>query len=635
MLQFFRTHQRLAQFILLIFIVPAFAFVGVEGYSRLTDDNAVAKVAGQKITQEEWDQALREQANRLRQNYGQVDAKLFESPEFKNSVLDNLIIERAIHAQAARHHLLAPDQALQQAILNIPGLTKSDGSFDKERYKQFLDAQGMTPEMFQEKVRMEMTFQRIRSAVQSSHFIPVTVADRISQLASQEREVQQLSFKAASYLSKVNVTDEMLKDFYNKHAAAFEIPEQMKVEYVVLTAATVASSVTVKDADIQAFYEQQAARYAIPEERRASHILIALRKEASDGEKAAAMKKAEAVLMQVRAQPADFAKLAKANSDDPGSAQRGGDLGFFSKDKMVKPFADAAFALKKGEISELVQSDFGYHIIKLTDAKPAATRKFSDVKNEIAMELKKQQMAKRFAEMAEVFSNTVYEQADSLKPVAEKLKLKVETASGLKRDLDPRAAQSAPYNNERFLKAIFSDETIKNKRNSEAVEVAPNVLMAGRVVEYKPKTMRPFDEVKAGIKARVSMEEATKLAKLEGEARLAKLQAGSDAAGFADTRIVSHAKRQAVHPVVLDAVMRADTRKLPAYVGVEVPLQGYGIYRVTKVTQPAVNNDVRIAERRQLSGILSQQEMAAYVEALKQKAKAEVLKPAKAAESKS
>jgi peptidyl-prolyl cis-trans isomerase D len=390
----------------------------------------------------------------------------------------------------------------------------------------------------------------------------------------------------------------------------------MKVEYVMLTGAAVASAVSVKDADIQAFYEQQAARYAVPEERRASHILIAARKEASEGDKAAAKKKAEDVLAQVRAKPADFAKLAKAHSDDPGSAQRGGDLGFFARDKMVKPFSDAAFSLKKGEISALVQSDFGYHIIKLTDVKAETTRKLSEVKNEIAAELKKQMMAKRFAEMAEVFSNTVYEQADSLKPVAEKLKLKIETVSGLKRDPDPRAAPGSLHNNERFLKAMFSDETIKNKRNSEAVEVAPNVLVAGRVVEYKPKTMRPFDEVKAGIKARVSMEEATRLAKQEGEARLAKLQAGGEAAGFADNRTISHAKRQGVHPAVIDAVMRADTRKLPAYVGVELPLQGYGIYRVTKVKQPAVSKEVRVAERRQLGGILSQQEMAAYLEQL-------------------
>lgn len=635
MLQFLRTHQRLAQFILLIFIIPSFAFVGIEGYSRLTDDNVVAKVAGYKITQEEWESSLREQSQRLRQNYGQIDDKMFESPEFKNGVLENLLVEKAIHAQAARRYLLAPDQVLQQAILNIPGLTKSDGTFDKERYKQFLDGQGMNADMFQEKVRLEMTFQRIRNAVQSSYFIPTSVADRISELAVQERDVQPLRFDAKSYLSKAKVSDEMLMDFYNKHATAFEIPEQMKVEYVVLTGASVAASVTVTEADVKAFYDQHAVRFAVPEERRASHILVEIKSGASEAQKAALKKKADDLLEQVRAKPADFAKLAKAYSDDPSSAQRGGDKGFFAKDQMPKPFADAAFALKKGELSNLVQSDFGYHIIKLTDIKPATTRKLSEVKKEITDALKKQMVEKKFSELVEVFTNTVYEQADSLKPVAEKLKLKIETVSGLKRDPDPRAGTGALYNNERFLRAMFTDETIKNKRNSEAVTVGANTLMAGRIIEYKPKTVRPFDEVKAGIQERVAIEEATKLAKLEGEAHLAKLQAGGDAPGFGASQTVSFAKRQGVHPVVLAAVMRADTRKLPAYVGVEVPLQGYGIYRVTKVRQPKVANDVRVAERRQLSSIMSQQEMTAYVEALKNKAKAEILKPAKAANSKS
>ncbi|RJX32818.1 MAG: peptidylprolyl isomerase [Oxalobacter sp.] len=635
MLQFLRTHQRLAQFILLIFIVPSFAFVGIEGYSRMSDGNAVAKVAGQKIDQQEWDESLREQANRLRQNYGQIDAKMFETPEFKNGVLENLLVEKAILAQAARYHLLAPDQVLQQTILSIPGLTKSDGSFDKDRYKRFLDAQGMTAEMFQEKLRLEMTFQRIRNAVQSSYFAPLTVADRISELAVQEREVQPLRFDAKRYLSKVKVTDDMLMDFYNKHAAAFEMPEQMKVEYVVLKGASAASTVTVTEADIKAFYEQNAPRYALPEERRAAHILVAAGQAVPEAQKAAAKKKAEEVLAQVRDKPLDFAKLAKKHSDDPGSAQRGGDLGFFAREKMVKPFSDAAFALKKGEISGLVESDFGYHIIKLTDVKPASTRKLSEVKKEISEALKKQIAAKKFSEMAEVFSNTVYEQADSLKPVAEKLKLKIETASGLKRDPAPRVSPDALYNNDRFIKAMFTDETIKNKRNSEAVSIGADILMAGRVVDYKPKTVRPFNEVKASIKERVSMEEATKLAKLDGEAHLAKLKAGGTVAGFGAAQTLSHSKRQGMHPAVFTAVMKADTRKLPVYVGVEVPFQGYGVYRVTKVKQPAIQKDMRLAERKQLASIMSQQEMTAYIEALKHKAKAEILKPAKAAENNS
>ena len=636
MLEFIRSHKRLAQVILLIFIVPSFAFVGLEGYTRMTDDSAVAKVAGQKISQQEWENALREHADRLRQDYGpQVDAKMFDSPEFKNSVLDNLMVKVALSAEVARRYLSVPDMTLQQAIMGIPGLTKADGTFDNDRYKKFLEAQGMTPPLFEAQVRRDIALQQIRNAVQSSSFVPKTVANQISDVAAQEREVQQLRFDSPKYVSQVAVTDEMVTAFYDKHGELFEIPEQMKAEFVVLTAANVAAGITVSDADIKQYYEQNARRYASEEQRRASHILIAVKNDAPDADKAAAKQKAEALLAQVRKKPSDFARLAKENSQDPGSAAKGGDLNFFGKGMMVKPFDDVAFKLKKGEISDLVQTDFGFHIIMLTDSKNAASRPLSEVKNEITAEIKRQMLSKKYAETAEVFSNTVYEQADSLKPVADKLKLKVETVSGLTREINPKAPPGAPTNNERFLKAMFSDETIKNKRNSEAVEIAPNVLIAGRVVEYKPKTKRPFDEVKAAIKERLTLEQATVLAKQEGEAKLAKLKEGAEASGFGDNKTISRTKRDGVHPAVLAAVLKADTSKLPAYVGVEFPLQGYGIYRVSKVSLPTPDQKRRQAEQQQMSGIMSQQEMVAYINALKKRAKAEILKPAKSGESKS
>ena len=631
MLEFIRTHKRLSQVLLLLFIVPSFAFVGLEGYSRMSDDNVVAKVAGQKINQQDWDNALREHMDRLRQEYGpQVDAKVFDSPEFKNGVLEGLLLEKAMSAEAGRRNLSVSDQSLQQAIMGIPGLTLPDGKFDSERYKGFLAARGMSAAMFEINVRHDIILQQMRNAVQSSAFVPMDVASRISDIAGQEREVQQLRFASPKYVSKVTITEEMLTDFYNKNAKLFEVPEQMNVEYVILTASSVAAGITVPDADIKAYYEQNIARYATDEQRRASHILITVKKDAPDADKAAAKAKAENLLAQARKKPGDFAKLAKDNSQDPGSAAKGGDLNFFGKGMMVKPFEEAAFKLKKGEISDLVQSDFGYHIIMVTDTKGAAAKQLSDVKTEISNDIKRQLMGKKFAEAAEVFSNTVYEQADSLKPVAEKLKLKIETASALTRELDPKAAPGTPYNNERFLKAMFSDETIKNKRNSEAVEIGPGALIAGRVVDYKPTSKRPFEEVKAAIKERLALEEATVLAKQEGEATLAKLKASDDASGFGAALVVSRAKRQGVHPAVLAAVLKADTSKLPSYVGVEFPLHGYGIYRITKVTVPPPDKARREAEQQQMGGIMAQQEMIAYINALKVRAKAEILKPAKA-----
>ncbi|RJG07932.1 peptidylprolyl isomerase [Noviherbaspirillum cavernae] len=629
MFEFIRTHRRLMHIVLLLFIVPSFAFFGLEGYSRFSDSgDVVAKVAGQSITQQEWDAAQREQMERFRQMFGpQFDAKMFDTPEAKQNILENLIAKRVMAAEAARNHLTISDQALQQTILAIPGLTDADGKFDVERYKALLAMQGMTPVMYQERLRQDLALQQVNAAVQSSAFAPKSISARLSDLNDQEREVQELLFKASDFASQVKVTDEMLKEYYDKNGRQFEIPEQAKVEYVVLDNAALATQVSVSDDDVKSYYEQNAKRYTIDEQRRASHILITVKKDASEADKTAAKAKADQLLAHLRKTPADFAKLAKENSMDPGSAERGGDLDFFGKEMMVKPFEDAAYKLKKGEISEVVQSDFGYHIIQLTDIKPATARSLDDVKAEIVAEIKKQQIAKKHSELAEVFTNTVYEQSDSLKPVADKLKLKIETISNVTRVPNPSVAPNAPSNNPKFLQALFSDDTIKNKRNTEAVEVAPSTLIAGRVVEYQPVTKRPFDEVKAVVRERVIQAEAEKLASKAGEAKAAELKAKPAAvAGFADVKTISRTKNQGINGLALSALMKADITRLPAFVGVELPGQGYAVYRINKVGQPAtVDTARRQAEQQQIANALAQQEMLAYIEALKKKAKVKML----------
>jgi peptidyl-prolyl cis-trans isomerase D len=635
MFEFIRTHRRLMHVVLLLFIVPSFAFFGLEGYSRFRDsDNAVAKVAGQSITQQEFDNAQRQQMDRLRQMFGdQFDPKMLDTPEAKKGVLEGLIAQRVMAVEAARNRLSVSDQTLQQTILAIPGLTTAEGKFDHERYKSLLAMQGMTPAMYEARLRQDLAVQQVNAAVQSTAFAPKTVAGRLSDLNDQEREVQELLFKSVDFASQVKVTDEMLKSYYDKNSNQFQIPEQAKAEYVVLSPDAIAEQISVTDADVKSYYDQNAKRYAVEEQRRASHILIGVKKGASDAEKSAAKVKAQKVLDQARKNPGDFAKLAKENSEDPGSAERGGDLDYFGKGMMVKSFEDAVFKLKPGEISDLVESDFGYHIIRLSDVKPASVKTLDEVKGEIAAEIKKQLAAKKYSELAETFTNTVYEQADSLKPVADKLKLKIETVSNVTRVPNPSVAPNAPYNNPKFLNALFSDDALKNKRNTEAVEVAPSTLVAGRIVEYKPVTKRPFEEVKNVIQERVTQTEAADLAKKTGEAKLAEVKGKADAAGFSNAKSISRAKPQGVNEAAALAVMKADVTKLPAYIGLEVPGQGYGIYRINKVAQPATPDTARRqAEQQQIGTALAQQETLAYLEALKQKAKVKITKPAAVAE---
>lgn len=631
MFEFIRTHQRLMQFMLMLIIFPSFAFFGLDSYTRLNDSgNAVAKVAGQSVTQQEWDAAQREQMENMRQRFGaQFDSRMFDTPEAKQNVLDNLVGQRVLAATAARENLSVTDQALQQSILALPGLTTPEGKFDVERYKSLLAAQGMTPAMFEARLRQDMVSQQINTAIQATAFAPKSVANRLSDLNDQEREVQEITFKTAEFVPQVKVTDEMLKTYYGQNSRQFEVAEQVKAEYVILNADALADQIAVTDDDIEKQYQANIKAYTVEEQRRASHVLVALKKDASAADKAAAKTKAEKLLEQIRKNPADFAKIAKANSDDPGSAERGGDLDFFSKGMMVKPFEENAYKLKEGEISDLVLSDFGYHIIQVTGIKPPSVKPLAEVKAEIAAGIKKQQAAKKYSEMAEVFTNTIYEQSDSLKAVAEKLKLKIETVADLTRSPNPAMSPKAPYNNPKFLKALFADDAIKNKRNTEAVEVAPSTLIAGRVAVYKPATKRPFEEVQAMVKDIVTQEEAKKRAKAAGEAKIAALKAKDDASGFAAPKTVSRTK-QGVERNALVAVMKADATKLPAFVGVDGP-DGYSVYRLNKVQQASTPDKARRdAEQQQVANALAQQEMVAYVDLLKQKAKVQILKPVSA-----
>ncbi|MCA1323903.1 SurA N-terminal domain-containing protein [Herbaspirillum sp. alder98] len=630
MFDFIRTHQRLMQFLLLLFIFPSFAFFGLEGYSRLTDgDNAVAKVAGQTITKEDWDQAHRQQLERMRQAYGnQFDSKLFDTPAARRAILENLIAQRALGAEVVKAKLVVPDAAIQQSILQIPGLTKPDGSFDNDQYRVLLAAQGLTQKNYEAGLRREMALQQLNAAVQSTAFAPRSVSQNLSALNDQERTVQVLNFRPDAYAAQVKVSDDMLKAYYDKNARQFEVPEQASIQYVVLDAAAVAAQSSVSDADIQSYYDQNKKLYATQEERRASHILITVKKDASAADKAAAKSRADALVAQLRKNPADFAKLAKANSQDPGSAENGGDLGYFGREALTKPLEDAAFSQKQGEIGNPVESDFGYHIIQVTGIKPAAVKSLESVKAEIGGEIKKQIAAKRYSDMADQFNNLVYEQGDSLQPVADKLQLKIQTASGVTRVPNP-AAGNAAYNNGKFLSALFKDDVIKAKHNTEAVQAAPNTLIAGRIVDYKPVSKRPFDEVKDLVQKAVLLEQEQILATKAGQAKLAELKQNDSGAGFTDARVVSRVKSEGWTEQGFNAVMKVDAAKLPAYTGVESPGLGYQIYRVTKVEQPKVVDQARRkTEQEQIANVLSQQETLAYLAFLREKAKTQLLKGA-------
>ena len=631
MFDFVRKHTKVMQFLLFLLIVPSFVLFGLQGYDRMQEKGeTVAKVDGHEITQQEWDNAHRSQVERLRQQMPNIDAKLLDSPQARYSTLETMVRERVIASAVEKSNLMVGDQRVArelQANELINALRGPDGRLDMERYRQLLAAQGMNPESFENSIRRDIAMRQVLTGVTQSAFTPPAGAGVALGSYFERREVQVAKFKAADHAAKVQVTDADLEAFYKANPQMFQAPEQASIEYVVLDLATAAKGVTINEADLKTYYEQNAARLGgQQEERRASHILVTVPKGAPQAEKDKAKAKAEALLAQLRKNPDSFAEVAKKESGDTASAQNGGDLDFFTRGAMTKPFEDAVFALKnKGEISNVVETEFGYHIIRLTDLKLPKQRTFEEVRPQIEEQLRKEQAQKKYSESAETFSNTVYEQSDSLKPAAEKLKLEVRTAQNVTRNPLPGAA--GPLASPKFLQALFSPDAIEKKRNTEAVEFGPSQMVAGRITQYSPARTRPFDEVKPLVRERVVATKAAELAKKEGEAKLAAWKAQPASAQLPAAVVVSRQATSEARPVV-EAALRADPAKLPALSGVDLGPEGYAVVQVNKVLPRETQAPERAkAEGEQYNRAWGNAEALAYYNLLKDRFKVKINVP--------
>lgn len=634
MFDFVRQHNRLFQFILLLLILPSFAFVGMQGYTNMMGgaNAGVASVDGRKITQAEWDNAHREQSQRIRGQNPAFDAKLLDTPEIKRQALESLVTERTLQAAASHQHFTPSAEAVNARFWNDPQfafLRNPDGTVNKG----LLAAQGMTPSMFLERLRQDYGLRQVSAPIETS----VVAGDANARLAFdsllQQREVQLQRFGLKDFAAKISPSDADIEAFYKEpaNAAKFQLPESAQIQYLVLDIEALKQDVKFSEDDLQTYYKENATRYGVPEERRASHILIKVDRGAPAEQRAKAKAKAEEILAQVRKNPADFAAVAKKNSQDEGSAANGGDLDFFGRGAMVKEFDAAVYAMKQGEISNLVETDFGFHIIQLTGTRGGDKKPFEAVRAEVEAEVRKQLAQRRYAEAAEQFGNLVYEQSDSLQPAADKLKLKVLTATVARQ---PQPGAQGPLASAKLLEAVFGVDALRNKRNTEAIETGPSQLVSARVAQYNPARVPALADVKDKVREQLVRKLAAEQAKKAGEARLAALKANmADTAGLDAAVTLSRANPQGLSRAQLEAVLGADASKLPAAVGVAADDGGYVVVRINelKPRDAAVIDDKRAGQ--QYTSAWARAEAQAYLAALKSQYKAviKVAAPASAA----
>ncbi len=585
MLEAIRRHAQgwLAKVILGL-IAITFALFGIDSYMKGDPSGGVvAEVGDVGVSREELSREIQAQSDRMREALGPAfDPAVAETADFRKKVLDSLIERKAVLQDAQKLKFLAPDAYVASVLTQIPEF-QQDGKFSQQRYEAVLRQNGRSPVQFENELRQSFMIEALTSPASLAAFPSSTSVSQISRLVAQQREISWADLPASSVSAEVKVTPADVERYYADHKADFMEPEQIRAEYLVLDLDAVAAGITVSDQDVADYYASNAAQFGQPEQRSASHILIAVDKDADAATRAKAKAKATELFQTVQKTPGRFAELARTQSQDPGSAAQDGSLGSFARGMMVKPFEDAVFSMKPNEIRGPVESDFGYHIIRLDGIVVAKTAPLEQVRPAVVDTLRKQRAQKAFAEQADTFSNLVYENAASLQPAATAAKLTIQQSGWVTAKTAP-----PPFNHAGLRDALFNPESIKSKQNTEAIEVQPGTLVAARVVEHRPARLRPLAEVAQTIEAKLQAVQSARLLTQKGEATIQALTKGDEPGlNWSAFQVVGRQPSAELDSAGSKAVFRVNADKLPAYTGFVRPDGSFRIVRVSRVVESA------------------------------------------------
>lgn len=612
----------------LVLIAALFVVGGVASYFESDSKIIVARVAGQDISAEVYKTALEEQRRSLLENFGRnLNPKLFDTPEFKTRVLDGLVDQALLLSDAEDQGYLIGDAELDQRITSIP-VFQREGRFDPKLYQMVLRDMRMRPQDLKLRLRQEAILKQVADSFELSTLVTASDIDTLLRLETQSRLASYVVIKPQQYLSKVTVTADDIDQYYAANNALFKSPERVRIEYVRLSAADLAGKLSISDDELRKVYNQELERYTTPEQRKASHILIRVSdKDGPDADKKA-LQKAQALRQQL-ASGADFAVLAKKSSDDPGSAVKGGDLGFVTRDgSMVKPFEDALFGLKQGELSQPIRTSFGYHLIRLVELKAQTRKAFGEVRAEIDATLRTRKAEEQFYEMSERLNSLVYEQSDSLKPAAETLGLSI-----VQSDWFARSGGAGIAADPRIVEAAFDPEILGQGRNSNAIETEPATLVALRVLAHQEAAALPLPAVRVQIEATLKQTRAQEAARQASEQLLGELRQGASLAALARSRALTLAggkrvtRRQPLdmESALLEAVFAAARPVEGKWVYGSVDVKdGYAVYGVSAAQDGSVDQadaELKNLARRTLSDRRGREYYADYRASLRLEAK--------------
>ena len=585
-------------------IILLMALTGFDAiFQATTHKNEAAQVNGEEISQNELSQAVDMQRRQLMQQLGKdFDASLLDEKMLRESALKGLIDRKLLLQGAEQSKFAFSEGALDQVILQTPEF-QVDGKFSSDRFDQVIRQLGYSRMQFRQMLAQEMLIGQLRAGIGGSGFVTDAEVLAFARLEKQTRDFATLSVKADP--ASVKLTDDEVKAYYDEHAKEFMTPDQVIVDYVELKKASFFDQVTVKDEDLQAAYQKDIAN--LSEQRRAAHILIEVNDKTTEAQAKAKIEDVQARL----AKGEKFEALAKEFSQDPGSANNGGDLGFAGPGVYDPAFEKALYSLNKDQVSDPVRTDFGYHLIKLLGVEAPEVPTLASLKDKLTRDLKAAQVEQRFVEATKQLEDSAFEASDLAQPAAD-LKLTVHTSKPFGREGGEGLAA-----NRAVVTAAFSTEVIDEGANSTAIELDPDTVVVLRAKEHLKPAQLPLESVNVAIRAQLTKEHASAAAKTQAEKLIADLREGKavDAQNWKVTEAATRAQ-EGVDPAVLQALFRMPkpaAKDKPTFSSVTLPDGSLMIVRLNGVNEAAAPTEEEKAQyRRFLASREGQQDFAAY-----------------------
>ena len=610
--------------VILVLLMIAFAWTGIDTYDKSGGTaQTVAEVGEREIALPDFEEAFKKEQSRLREAGEKTPARL-NSTELKMAVLERMMREQLLIQQAVKLGYTTNEAAVLTAIRNEP-MFQENGQFSDARLQRVLENNRLKLKQYIAAIAQDTLSRELVAYQADTGIAPRVMSERMAQIMAEQREVSKAVLHVEDFAPQITLDAQQIQTYYDKHPELSRVPEQARVEYIAFTPEAVLANVQISEADATAYYDKHAEQFTRPEQREVAHILIRVAPDAKPADKQAARDKAQQLLTQLQQNPKQFADLAKQHSQDPLTAAKGGALGAIQRGTIFPQVEKAVFGMAMGEVKGLVESPAGLHILQVNAITGGGQRSFTEVKDVVLEAAKRDMALRKFNEEVEQFGDMVYAKSDSLKSAAEKYGLTIQASDWFGR----QGPAQGLLKNERLVNAIFASDTIKGKRNTEAIEVAPNTLVAARIVEYKSAGNKPLETMRSDIEARARKEQATMLATKQGQTYLAELKQGRalPALKFGVAKKIGRdqAQREGFGMDEIKAIYRASTQTLPSYTGIALSDGSFAVYKISSIASDEnVKRQFAQIAPLSLQQIFAEQTASAYLESLRMQGKVSI-----------